>query len=90
MRGDSYLWQELRERFAETPVPDSVWTLRNQLEVAWEAAVGQRLSDSSTPVYVARFDPGHGMTAGRVVPHWWHNTGIILLIDRYNDAAQGG
>jgi hypothetical protein len=90
MRGDSYLWQELRERFAETPVPDSVWTLRTQLEAAWETAVGQRLTNSSTPVHLARLDPGHGMSAGQVVPEWWHNTGLILIIDRYNGAIQGG
>jgi hypothetical protein len=83
LRGDTYLWQELRSTFAETPLPENYWALRKTLESGWADAVGQRLDDRTEAHYVERFDPGSGLSAGRVLPSWWHATGLPLILDRY-------
>lgn len=90
MRGDSYLWIELGETLAELPLPDSEWVLRNRLEQEWTAAVGLPLTNSDTPIYLARLDPGSGLSRGNVVPRWWHDTGLVLLLDRYQGMRAAG
>lgn len=83
LRGDVYIWGELGQNFSEAPLSDSRWRLQPQLEAAWAAAVGEQLTASSVPIYVKRFDPGSGMSAGMVLPAWWHGMGLPILIDRF-------
>ncbi len=94
LRGDAYLWRELRARFADTALPADWFTLRALLEDTIEQIVGERLTgrdatswqDATAAVYVPEFDPGHGMSAGAVHLPWWIRTGVPILLDRY--AAQ--
>lgn len=87
LRGDVYLWQELRARFADTALLPSWFDLRSQLAAVIEEIIGVPLDDSREAVYVPEFDPGRGMSAGSVSPSWWVKTGIPILLDRY-DAAR--
>jgi O-acetyl-ADP-ribose deacetylase (regulator of RNase III) len=80
LRGDAYLWRELRAGFADTPLPGHWHTLRTQLTDAIEQVLGQPLEGT---VYVPAFDPGHGMSAGAVHGPWWTQTGLPILLDRY-------
>ncbi|GAA1853745.1 macro domain-containing protein [Asanoa iriomotensis] len=82
LRGDAYLWRELRARFADTPLPDDWFGLRKLLTDAIEQVVGEPLTGDAA-VYVPRFDPGHGMSAGAVQLPWWARTGLPILLDRY-------
>jgi O-acetyl-ADP-ribose deacetylase (regulator of RNase III) len=83
LRGDAYLWQELRARFADTPQPSSWLELRPQLVAAVEEIAGAALTDERESVYIPEFDPGRGMSAGTVSLTWWAKTGIPILLDRY-------
>ncbi|GIF63402.1 hypothetical protein Ais01nite_14370 [Asanoa ishikariensis] len=83
LRGDSYLWRELRARFADTPLPEDWFALRKLLTDAIEQVVGETLSDGAAHVYLAEYDPGHGMSAGAVQLGWWAQTGVPILLDRY-------
>jgi len=87
LRGDVYLWQELRARFAEAPLPPSWFDLRSLLRSAVEEITGVTLTTDREAVYIPEFDPGHGMSAGSVSPSWWVQTGIPILLDRYVGAA---
>ena len=89
LRGDPCLWRELRARFAHTSLPPDRFTLRSVVAAAVEDIIGVPLSSDRASVYVAEFDPGHGMSAGAVSVEWWNGTGIPILLDRYN-AATGG
>lgn len=91
MRGDLYLWQALRSEFAGTPVPSSWFELRRIVIEAVERIIGQPLNAHADPVsvYVAEFDPGSGMSAGQVHMAWWVNTGIPILLDRFEAARAG-
>ncbi|MEV4510204.1 macro domain-containing protein [Dactylosporangium sp. NPDC049525] len=91
LRGDAYLWRELRARFAGTALPEDWFTLRALLTAAIEQVVGEPLGsresvgwhDPTAAVYVPAFDPGHGMSAGAVHLPWWVHTGVPMLLDRY-------
>ena len=97
LRGDSYLWRELRARFADTPLPDSWFTLKTLVTKAIEQLVGASLDgrdsapwgDRSGTVYRPEFDPGYGMSAGSVHLQWWNHTGVPILLDRYAAAHEG-
>jgi hypothetical protein len=92
LRGDPYLWRELRARFADTPLPDDCFTLRTMLRDTIEQVVGEPLTshestawnDTTTAVYLPEFGPGHGMSAGTVHLPWWNHTGLPILLDRYS------
>jgi O-acetyl-ADP-ribose deacetylase len=89
LRGDAYLWRELRARFAETPVPEHWHTLRTLITGAIEEILGEPLDagaagrESGPAIYVRAFDPGHGLSAGAVHAQWWRQTGVPILLDRY-------
>ena len=91
LRGDPYLWRELRARFADTPLPDDWFTLRTLIIHTIEQVVGEPFTDrESSPwhddtagIYLPEFDPGHGMSAGAVHLPWWAHTGVPILLDRY-------
>lgn len=89
MRGDPHAWREVAERLAGRALPDEEFTFARLIETELDAVVGVRLIASAEPVHVARFDPGHGMSAGLVDPHWWRTTGIPILVDRYRAARRG-
>ncbi len=91
LRGDAYLWRELRARFADTPLPDDWFTLQTLITHTIEQVVGEPLTnresapwhDSTAAIYLPEFDPGHGMSAGAVHLPWWAHTGVPILLDRY-------
>ena len=85
MRGDPHLWQELQSELAETALPDDWFELRRIVEAAIERRVGQVPTEYAEPptVYIAEFDPGHGMSAGQVHLRWWAHTGIPIVLDRF-------
>jgi O-acetyl-ADP-ribose deacetylase (regulator of RNase III) len=91
LRGDPYLWRELRARFATTALPADWFELRRLLVDAIAEVLEEPLSsresvgwhDGAAAVHVPAFDPGHGMSAGSVHGPWWSHTGIPLLLDRF-------
>ena len=72
--------------FSRTPLPSSWFELRRLIVESIERTIGQPLApteDHDASVYVADFDPGHGMSAGHVHLAWWLKTGIPIVIDRW-------
>lgn len=82
-RGDLYLWRALRKHFAHTRRPTSTVVFETLLHEATESIIGARLESRDEGIYVAGFDPGHGMSAGGVLPSWWSETGFRILVDRF-------
>jgi O-acetyl-ADP-ribose deacetylase (regulator of RNase III) len=97
LRGDSYLWRELRARFADTLLPDDWFTLKTLIMDTIEQVVGESFAnresaswdDNTAMVYIPEFDPGHGMSAGAVHVPWWVHTAVPILLDRYGALRDG-
>ncbi len=91
LRGDFYLWYELRAGFADTPLPHDCYDLRMLIMDTIEQIVGKHPAslesapwhDPTGAIYVPEFDPGHGMSVGAVHVPWWVHTGLPILLDRY-------
>ena len=86
LRGDPWLWEEMRTHFRNTPLPATAAELRGLLEKAYEALTGHPLSDEQ-PFCVERFKHG-GMSSGFVSPRFWVETAVPLLLGRWETATQ--
>lgn len=87
LRGDTYLWRELRRRVADLPLPPTESDLRSLLEAAIGEILGTPLGEADDVVYLPAFDPGHGMSAGSVSTSWWRETGVPTLLNRFAAAS---
>ena len=83
LRGDPYLWDEMRAYFGDTPLPEHSEALQTLLEAAFEALTGSPLNSEKDHIFVARLAHG-GMSSGGVSFQFWRETAMPLLIERYN------
>jgi molybdenum cofactor cytidylyltransferase len=81
LRGDPYLWREMRRYLSSTPLPGSASLLRLQLEQAFLVLTGKPMG-SSGYFYVEKFAHG-GMSSGGISPECWRERLIPLLMQRY-------
>ncbi len=86
LRGDPFLWRELRERLGDLSLPESASALREILEDSFQTLTGQSLGNPET-VRIPRFSHG-GMSSGCVSPPFWTDTAIPLLLARYAEAGR--
>ena len=81
LRGDPFLWRELKERFTEIELPDTPEQLLEFLEKEYEASTGHSISYKKT-FAVERFR-SHGMSSGGINPEFWIKKGFPLLVSRH-------
>ena len=82
LRGDPYLWREMRSHFERTSLPDTAAELRVLIEIAFESLTGHSIS-ASREFIVERFKHG-GMSSGYISPDFWRDEAIPLLCARYS------
>lgn len=80
LRGDLFLWQELRSSLARVALPEGPSHLEAMLRAAYRAHVGHDLSRAD--VYVPRLARG-GMSSGMVNGQCWEETLLPLLVLRF-------
>ena len=85
LRGDPYLWNEMKMQLADVAMPASAAELKQILENEFQAITGHAV-DHHEHFVVDRFRGG-GMSSGMVSPVFWQGTAIPLLLSRYNDLA---
>ena len=85
LRGDPYLWDELRANFSAIPLPASAKALQDLLETAFEALTDTPITTDKEILVIERLAHG-GMSSGGVSLRFWRDTAIPLLINRYNNA----
>jgi hypothetical protein len=81
LRGDPYLWREMRSHFERVPLPAAADELSTLIETAFELLTGHSIS-TSNHFFVERFSHG-GMSSGHISPDFWRNEAIPLLRARY-------
>lgn len=85
LRGDPFVWRELRQHFIESGLPETPSDFASGLESRFKELVGVPLSTEQEFVFIQRYAHG-GMSSGQVDPKWWRGTGIPLLQDRFRVA----
>ncbi len=82
LRGDPYLWDEMKEAFVGKNLDVSTRDLANEICEYYEKVVGEPLKYGAM-VFVERFAHG-GMSSGHVSGKFWICRGIPLLIENFN------
>ena len=91
LRGDPFMWRELKEIFSQVPLPASgrecERLIRQALYDIINAEAANPLPDRQDPTHthywIERFSHG-GMSSGYVSTQFWETTGIPILVQRYN------
>jgi hypothetical protein len=81
LRGDPYLWAEMKAALAEVAYPDTEEALHILLEQTYEELTGESIQQPN-PVFVERYSHG-GMSSGHVSPQFWIDKGFPMLRERY-------
>ena len=80
LRGDPYLWSDMRAWFAATALPCDTDTLVGQVGTAFKALTGHDLHESA-PFHVEKYAHG-GMSSGVISPEFWQGRALPLLSAR--------
>ena len=80
LRGDPFLWRDLKSHFESAPVPKDQDELKSILEEAFESKTGYPLAHSEH-FYIEKYSHG-GMSSGKISPEFWRDVGIPMLIKR--------
>ena len=86
LRGDPYLWREMRQHFEGVGCPTTSEGLTSVIEEAFKELTGFPLSHAD-PIYVEKYSHG-GMSSGYVDPKFWRETAVPLLQSRLGANAR--
>ncbi len=88
LRGDPYLWAEMKLHFSSTPLPASVSELETLLVEAFAALTGLPITSKDFIVADRYRSPHGGMSSGAVDPGFWRDLAVPLLIARFAAASE--
>ena len=80
LRGDSFLWDELKAQLKNIELPESEDELKSLIETEIERSLGKPISYEGN-ITIERFKHA-GMSSGGISLRFWKETGIPLLISR--------
>jgi len=86
LRGDKYLWRELKEKFAGIELPKNQSALQRLLETAFWEATGQCLAFCDE-TYIERFAYG-GMSSGGISGDFWRSRGFPIIFERFQNTSK--
>ncbi len=85
LRGDPYLWEEMRVYFRGTPMPKTAVSLQSLIEETFVSLSGHPFPTKANlaPIPIKRFDHG-GMSSGLISPDFWRDEALPHLIEQFN------
>ena len=84
LRGDPYLWREMRTYLEKTPLPASADELIALIETTFETLTGHWISEREM-FFIECFSHG-GMSSGHISPEFWAEQAIPMLLERYRES----
>lgn len=81
LRGDPYLWKEMKAYFENTEIPPNKEELKRRIIEAYEEITKHSFEEREHFV-IERFKHG-GMSSGGISPEFWVSEGIPLLLSRH-------
>jgi len=85
LRGDPYLWRELKEAAGQKEKIISGEELAHFLASTVDSIIEDKLCNKEIH-YLARYDPGSGLSKGKISTLFWLHTGFPLIMSRFHDA----
>lgn len=85
LRGDRYLWREMKKMFSNAPLPHTAAEFRDAILDAFQDLVGVRIDDGQDMCFVERYAHG-GMSSGHVSLQFWSSSALSILGLRYANA----
>ncbi len=85
LRGDPFLWQEMKDHFHNICIPESVEILIMLVEEAFHKLTGHELREDKD-FYVEKYSHG-GMSSGFVSPLFWRSKIVPVLSKRLSEIA---
>lgn len=83
VRGDPHLWNEMREHFAEIPIPSTADELIALIETVFEQLTGHPITEQEKYLHIERLNHG-GMSGGMVSLEFWRDKFIPLFRERFD------
>ena len=87
LRGDPYLWEDMKRTLATVRLPSSATKVRSGLENAFLNLTGRPISTEGF-FYVEKYAHG-GMSGGGIDSNFWRTSGIPLLIENFTNLVTG-
>jgi len=82
LRGNPYLWREMKDRLKETEMPSTPEDLKKLLENTYQEATGHPISEEGE-FFIERFEHG-GISGGYINQEFWERNGIPMLVERHS------
>jgi hypothetical protein len=83
LRGDPYLWREMKSVLGDQAYPSTEEDFIGLLEQTYEQLAGKSIKEQGS-FFVEKYSHG-GMSSGQVDPKFWTETGLPLLQARYRE-----
>lgn len=81
LRGDPYLWADMRDFFADWLLPQSIEELNKRIRYAFRSLTGASI-DSTAPIFLEKYDKG-GMSSGHIDPNFWRTRALEHLREQF-------
>lgn len=90
LRGDPYLWVEMRAALRGKPLPDTLIDAERLFEKTFKRIVGVELGSPQPGdrVFLKKFAVGSGISDGQVSLQFWRDTAMPILLDRFLAASR--
>ena len=83
LRGDPYLWEEMRKEFATIPITISLEEFTKEFKDVFEKLTGTPLT-SGGRIFLSKYAQG-GISSGRICGEFWIVKALPLLLERLKE-----
>lgn len=80
LRGDPYLWEEMRKEFATVPITISLEEFVKEFKDVFEKLTGTPLTRGAH-IFLSKYAHG-GMSSGQICGDFWIDKALPLLVER--------
>lgn len=80
LRGDPYLWEEMRKEFLAVPVTIASEDFEKKFKEVFEKLTGVSIS-SDDHIFLSKYAHG-GMSSGKISGEFWLDIALPLLLER--------
>jgi len=85
LRGDAYLWEELKKKFKDFDYSKSNEEFAELLDYEFTQSISHAKTTESKNILIMDNYPRIGMSGGHISIDWWQETGLPFLKTTYSE-----